>query len=343
MTENQFLHELETALKQLPQEERNDILQDIREYFANGKADGKTDNEIAAELGSPEAIANELIESFDFSKTDSPSTTNDLTEDEFDKVDIQLDNGTLFISPSEDGKMHTEITDKSYRQQLSVDILDRTLVITLKEEPRKWGIFSFTANMKSPTLKVQLPDKFYESIDIASDHGSINGNHLQSTQIHAETDNGRITLEHMSAGECVVQSDNGDINLQSIQAKKLRAKTDNGQLKLKEIQVNEVHATSDNGAIVMKEIEGDVRAKTDNGRIHLLTADVERNIALETDNGSILLETQVEPKNATIRAEVDWGSVSVFGVKNRKSIFGNGDHVIDLQSDNGSITVQLAN
>ncbi|WP_394121956.1 DUF4097 family beta strand repeat-containing protein [Planococcus donghaensis] len=343
MTENQFLHELETALKQLPQEERNDILQDIREYFANGKADGKTDDEIAAELGSPEAIANELIESFDFSQAGFTAATNELTEDEFDKVDIQLDNGTLYISPSEDGKMHTEITDKSYRQQLSVDILDRTLVITLKEEPRKWGIFSFTANMKSPTLKVQLPDKFYETIEIASDHGSINGNRLQSTQIKAETDNGHISLEHLSAGECVVKSDNGEIDLKSIQAKKLRAKTDNGQLKLKDMQVNEVYATSDNGAIVMKEIEGDVRAKTDNGRIHLVTADIERNIALETDNGSILLETQVEPKNATIQAKVDWGSISVFGLKNRKSIFGNGNHMVDLQSDNGSITVQLAN
>lgn len=343
MTENQFLQELETALKQLPQEERNDILQDIREYFTNGKADGKTDNEIAAELASPEAIANELLESFDFSQTGFTAAAKELTEDKFDKVDIHLDNGNLFISPSEDGNMHTEITDKSYRQQLSVDILDRTLVITLKEEPRKWGIFSFTANMKSPTLKVQLPDKFYEMIVISSDHGSINGNRLQSTQIHAETDNGRIILEEMSAGECVVKSDNGSIDLKSIQAKKLRAKTDNGQLKLKGIQVNEVNATSDNGAIVMKEIEGDVRAKTDNGRIHLVTADIERNIALETDNGSILLETQVEPKNATIRAKVDWGSISVFGLKNRKSIFGNGDHVVDLQSDNGSITVQLAN
>lgn len=341
MTENQFLQELETALKQLPQEERNDILQDIREYFTNGKADGKTDSDIAAELGSPEAIANELIESFDFSQAGFTAATKELTEDKFDKVDIQLDNGTLFISPSEDGKMHTEITDKSYRQQLSVDILDRTLVIRLKEEPRKWGIFSFTANMKSPILKVQLPDKFYETIEMASDHGSINGNRLQSTQIKAETDNGRISLEHMSAGECVVKSDNGEIDLKSIQAKKLRAKTDNGQLKLKNVQVNEVHVTSDNGAIVMKEIEGDVRAKTDNGRIHLVTADIERNIALETDNGSILLETQVEPKNATIHAKVDWGSISVFGLKNRKSIFGNGHHVVDLQSDNGSITVQL--
>ncbi|MBT2582836.1 DUF1700 domain-containing protein [Planococcus sp. ISL-109] len=54
MTENQFFQELETALTRLLQEERIDILQDIKEYFANGQADGKTDSEIAAELGAPE-------------------------------------------------------------------------------------------------------------------------------------------------------------------------------------------------------------------------------------------------------------------------------------------------
>ncbi len=194
MTENQFLQELETALKRLPKEEQNDILQDIREYFANGKADGKTDSEIADELGSPQEIADELIESFDFNQSDISAAANELTEDKFDQVDIQIDNGILTIAPSEDGKMHADITDKSYRQQLNVDILNRTLVITLKEEPRKWGIFSFTGSMKSPKLDVRLPKKLYDKIQIDSDHGMITGERLDSRQLSIETDNGRIEL-----------------------------------------------------------------------------------------------------------------------------------------------------
>ena len=54
MTENQFIGELETALKRLPTEERNDIIQDIHEYFTNGREDGKSENEIATSLGSPQ-------------------------------------------------------------------------------------------------------------------------------------------------------------------------------------------------------------------------------------------------------------------------------------------------
>ncbi|ANU10907.1 hypothetical protein BBH88_11590 [Planococcus antarcticus DSM 14505] len=167
MTENRFLQELESAMTQLPKEEQNDILQDIEEYFVNGKADGKSDSDIAAELGAPETIAKELIESFDFHQTDFASINTDLTENKFDNVDIQIENGFLFLSPSKDGKIHTDAINKSYRQQLSVDILNRTLIISLKEEERKWGIFSFIGSMKSPTLNVHLPAKLYDKIQIA--------------------------------------------------------------------------------------------------------------------------------------------------------------------------------
>lgn len=57
MTEQQFLNELELALTRFASDERNDILQDIKEYFTNGREDGKSDGEIAASLGSPREIA----------------------------------------------------------------------------------------------------------------------------------------------------------------------------------------------------------------------------------------------------------------------------------------------
>ena len=341
MTEKQFLQQLEQALDRLPAEERNDILQDIREYFANGRADGRTDSDIAAELGSPDAIAKELVDSFDFNQTAVPAEKIDISKDKFDGVDIEIENGILHIHPSKDGQMHADIVDKNYRQHFSVDILDRTLVITLKEETKKWGIFSIRGSFKSPIITVQLPDKLYEKIQILSDHGTITGERLESTELLVETDNGNIDLARISTGNFAVKSDNGAIKLTAVQAKNLRAETDNGGITLKDISAGKLHATSDNGGITIQKVEGDVQAQTDNGRIYLLADDLERNISLETDNGSIVLETKRQPENATINVEVDWGSVSVFGSKKSRTIFGTGQHPIDLQSDNGSITVKL--
>ncbi|MCM3611809.1 DUF4097 family beta strand repeat-containing protein [Planococcus sp. MERTA32b] len=341
MTEQQFLQQLERALGRLPAEERNDILQDIREYFANGRADGKSDSDISAELGAPAEIAEELIGNYDFNQTEVPALNIDMSKDKFDKIDIKIENGQLLISPSEDGQMHVDLVDKNYKQKLKVDIVDRTLVISLTEEVKLWGIFSITHSLNTPTLTVQLPDKIYENIRIDSEHGGIKGERLAGTVFKVETENGSIDFSQIGAGSLSVNSENGDIRLTSIQAKTLEAETENGQLHLKDIQCGNVQAVSDNGAITLKDVEGDVKAQTDNGRIHLLAADLERSISLETDNGSILLETKRQPENATINADVDWGSVTVFDSKKRRTVYGTGQHPIDLQSDNGSITVKL--
>nr|WP_282955802.1 DUF4097 family beta strand repeat-containing protein [Planococcus salinarum] len=138
---------------------------------------------------------------------------------------MQTDNSLVRISPSDDGKMHVDVENKTYRQHLAVDILDRTLVISLKEETRKLGIFTFTGGLKSPALIVQLPAKLYEKIQILSDHGTITGERLESTEFLVETDNGSIDLSQINAGNFAVKSDNGAIKLTAVQAKDLRSES----------------------------------------------------------------------------------------------------------------------
>lgn len=60
MNRKQFLNELERLLSSLPKEEREDILTDYNEYFANGLTEGKSEEEIVEKLGSPIIIAKEL-------------------------------------------------------------------------------------------------------------------------------------------------------------------------------------------------------------------------------------------------------------------------------------------
>lgn len=340
MTEQQFLIELENALSRLPLEERQDILQDIREYFLNGRQDGKTDAQISAELGNPSEIAAELIASFDFSKMGSPAKAVDLSKDEFDKVDIQIDHGALVIRPSLDSQMHVDVEDKNYKQQLTVDIIDRTLIVKLTDEISKWGIFNFSINTKTPLVTVQLPQKIYELIKINTDNGKIIGSQLESTIFSAESDNGRIQLENISATEFITVSDNGSVRLTSIKAEHLSATSDNGKIELEEAKTKNTRLKSDNGSISMENLEGIIQAETDNGKISLKTQHLERDITLKTDNGSITIETITQPQNVTIRAQRDRGRASIFGEKSKQAVYGTGQHSIILKTDNGSITVK---
>ena len=54
---NDYLQAMSQALNKLSQTEREEILSDLREHFEIGLSQGKTEQQIAKELGDPESIA----------------------------------------------------------------------------------------------------------------------------------------------------------------------------------------------------------------------------------------------------------------------------------------------
>ena len=57
MNRHDFMHGLRRSLAGLPTEDRDEILDDYEEHFQSGLAEGKPEEEIAASLGDPVAIA----------------------------------------------------------------------------------------------------------------------------------------------------------------------------------------------------------------------------------------------------------------------------------------------
>ncbi|MFK4301836.1 MULTISPECIES: DUF1700 domain-containing protein [unclassified Paenibacillus] len=62
MNRKQFLTEVEQRLSPLPAEERNELLGDLSQHFDYGLVNGKSEAEIASELGNPEDIAREALD-----------------------------------------------------------------------------------------------------------------------------------------------------------------------------------------------------------------------------------------------------------------------------------------
>ncbi len=70
-----YLAKLEKKLKtQLSKKEVNDIIRDYAEYFEEGKRQGKTDEEIAAALGSPEQVAEQILSESNMSSEEFADT-----------------------------------------------------------------------------------------------------------------------------------------------------------------------------------------------------------------------------------------------------------------------------
>lgn len=184
MTENQFISELETALKRLPAEERNDILQDIREYFTDGREDGKSESEIALSLGSPANIAEELLGSYSFEekKVEIESTNEVITiqDDRFTNVDINVQHGALVVRPSHNSETTIELIGANDKLQLTAEVINDTLVVRLKSISHWLFIFnlSINFNVKAVTLNVFIPKKLYQSFAMKTDNGRIDAEKL---------------------------------------------------------------------------------------------------------------------------------------------------------------------
>lgn len=70
---NPYIVKLEQLLQEIPQGERQDILQDYLEHFRLAQAEGKTLEEIAEDLGSVEALAADILAEYRTSSAANPS------------------------------------------------------------------------------------------------------------------------------------------------------------------------------------------------------------------------------------------------------------------------------
>ncbi|WP_075620228.1 DUF4097 family beta strand repeat-containing protein [Paenisporosarcina indica] len=341
MTEKQFLNELEQTLTRLPSDERNDILQDIKEHFSSAREDGKSDSEIAASLGSPQEIAEDLLPPTQFEETVKVATDSKritITDNSFTKVAMNIKFGALTVYPSESDYTTIDLFNAPEKLVLTADVIGDTLAIDLKA-PR-FTFFTLLSIFKGVKVNVALPKKLYTAISMKTDNGSIRAEKLLGKNMKATSDNGSIGLKEIAATTLDVETDNGRIEIDKVQVDKLSTETDNGRIEMRYVDADHIRTETDNGRIVMEYVTGTIVGKTDNGRIILLTSSLDRMINLQTDNGSILIESENDPTDVTIRAKVDHGRIDVFGEKNSSTTFGNGSNTIQLVTDNGRITVK---
>lgn len=99
MNEKQFLTELEQSLKKVPKEERHDMLQDYEEHFAMGKEEGKSEEEIASALGSPQKIAKELLATYHLEIAKSDASTGNVLRAVWAGIGIGFFNLVIVLAP----------------------------------------------------------------------------------------------------------------------------------------------------------------------------------------------------------------------------------------------------
>ncbi len=275
----------------------------------------------------------------------------------FSQIEIVSNNTEVEIFPTKDATAKIDITGKLAKgsiYEVAANVEDSILSIDVKYEQRNFASFI----PSSFSLRVYVPESVYESLQINGDDGGITVSDIQAKDMNVKTDNGNIEvrnvkgttfkiqsndgathLSNITASDIHVKSDNGNIELINAEASTVKTQVNDGTTNLNNITASNVHVKSDNGKINLENMDGHVSAKANDGSILLVTNHLEYPIEFETANGNIHIQTEEKPTNATINTSVENGKVDIFGNSNSSTVFGNGEYLIHLASNDGSIAV----
>lgn len=231
------------------------------------------------------------------------SETKEVEAKEVSNLEIDLINEKVNIVPTKEAKIKIELKGKSNepdRKHLNIDKQGGTLTIQKKADHFKK--FVFFEQSDSLTLTVYLPEKEYESIQV-------------------EVTNGNIKADHITV-------------------KNMKASGDNGKIFLSDVKTDQTNVGTTNGSVLLKDISGKLKGKTNNGKISLLTVDLDRSLDFTTNNGTIEIKTENEPTNVTYDLRVDNGDIQVFGEDDWDTVVGDGKNLIKASADNGDIEIK---
>lgn len=99
MNKETFLAQLHAFSTKIPNSERQDILQDYEEYFTNGLLDGKSEEQIAASLGSPKTIGRELSAAYHLEKAGTTVTSGNLMRAMWAVIGLGFFNLIIVLGP----------------------------------------------------------------------------------------------------------------------------------------------------------------------------------------------------------------------------------------------------
>lgn len=99
MTKEQFLTEFSRHLRPLTALEKSDIMQDYEDHFDFGMEEGKTEDEIAASLGSPKQLAREILAEYHIDKMEASKSTGSIFRAVWSVIGLGFVNLVLVLGP----------------------------------------------------------------------------------------------------------------------------------------------------------------------------------------------------------------------------------------------------
>ncbi|MGG2016119.1 HAAS signaling domain-containing protein [Bacillus sp. S10(2024)] len=97
MNKSEFLKQLGSSLKNIPNSEKKDIISEYETHFISGKQDGKSEEEISKGLGNPKTIAKELHVIYAINNADNKRSLKNMIKAIFSVMSLSFLNFIFII------------------------------------------------------------------------------------------------------------------------------------------------------------------------------------------------------------------------------------------------------
>lgn len=99
MMKNEFLQKVRQTTSRLSKEEQEDIIRDLEEHFYFGKAEGKSEEEIVAGLGSPEKMGRALVATYRMEQVQEKQSIGNVFQAVWAVIGLSLFNVIIVLGP----------------------------------------------------------------------------------------------------------------------------------------------------------------------------------------------------------------------------------------------------
>lgn len=336
MNKKEFLNALEYALRNLNGEVRNDILKDYEEHFEIGAMKGKTEEEIAEELGNVDDIAEEYLSYIkndrnnDFKEEKRKYNSQDVISslDNINEIEINVSSTDVVIRQGNYDEFYA-VYDGAFDDNVRIESFEKNgrLVINTKQN-KKNMFFGFIS--RDQTLEINIPEGYRKNIII-------------------KTISGDIEIEgYMEAEKINIESTSGDCSIESANAESLRINSTSGDFNADKIISKDCKLSSTSGDIEIEYFEGGLKADSTSGDLEIVCGKIVERLELATISGDIDLSVSEEEEFSlsakTLSGDVDV-DISLTNISRRRENKIEAEHIsslnkIILESMSGDIEIE---
>lgn len=303
MRKEEYLHLMRQALAQYDKKYVDEILSDYEEHFQYGMEQGKSEEEICAELGSVEDIVGEIKEltvggrltGFEVARPMEQAESE--RKSELKRIRFSAEIADVRIIPSKDGEFHIYTENKNDMEYLEHHYEGDSYVgrVAKRKGFRFFGTELFLGNLM-----------FLESSVIIEVPAGLE-------ELMVEAVSGDVYGDNFRCGNLQLNSASGDIKLKNVECRNISISTKSGDIKFEKIRSEKVDVNGVSGDIFMNEVI------TDEFSGHLVSGDVKgkhveiRTVSLRTVNGDVSMDLECHGEPLYVYTQKVNGDVRIKG------------------------------